>query len=115
MTTKNQLIEVYQGEDKTITVNLTNSANAAYGSTTGLTFTWEVAADASAASVLITKSTGSGITNGTSAITITLADTDTDALAPGQYYHECRVVVDATTLEDVVFCGGFIIKDSLTN
>ena len=113
MTTTGQTITVWQGEDKTITVSLTNSAGAAYGSTTGLTFTWIVSLTPTSAA-LITKSTGSGITNGTSLITITLADTDTDAMS-GQYYHECRVVVDATSLEDVVFCGGFIVKDSSTN
>jgi len=78
MTQENQNLTMWQGEDKTITVSLVDGAGAPYGSTAGLTFTWKVATSENADAALLTKSTGSGITNGTSQITIAIDEADTD-------------------------------------
>ena len=113
MTTTDQNFTMWQGEDKTITVALVDGDGAAYGSTAGLTFTWEVFATKNSDTALISLSTGSGITNGTSEITMVLDKTDTNALDPGTYYHECRVV-DGSSDEDVVFTGGLTLEASPT-
>jgi hypothetical protein len=113
MTTTGQNFTMWQGEDKTITVSLTNSSGSPYGDTDGLVFTWKVATSESATTALITKATGSGITNGTSQITIAIDEADTDDMAPGTYYHELRVV-DTSSDHDVVLCGGLTLKDSIT-
>lgn len=104
---------MYQGEDKTITVSIANEQGAAYGSTSGLTFVWKVATSDVAASAVLTKSTGNGITNGVSIITITIDEADTDDLAAGSYYHECRVT-DSNGDESVVFTGSLSILSSIT-
>lgn len=111
MTTTGQNFTMWQGEDKSITVTLTDADGGAID-TAGLTFTWSMAEDASE-TALLTKSTGSGITNGSSAITIALDEADTDDVAAGTYYHECRVV-DGSSQHDVVFTGGLTLKESLT-
>ena len=113
MTTTDQNFTMWQGEDKTITVNLVDGDGVAYGDTSALTFTWKVATSAFASSVLLTKSTGSGITNGTSKIEIEINETDTDDWTSATYYHECRVV-DGSSEEDVVFVGGLTLEDSIT-
>ena len=113
MTTTGQNFTMWQGEDKTITVNLVDGDGVAYGSTSGLTFTWSVATSESATAATFTKTTGSGITNGTSLITITIDEADTDDLAAGSYYHECKVV-DGSGKADVVFTGGLTLKDAIT-
>lgn len=114
MTTTHQNFEMYAGEDQTITVSpINDSAGDPYGDTAALTFSWVVRTSENATTDLITKATSSGITNGTSALTIALADTDTEDLAPGTYYHECRTT-DAGA-ERVVFSGGMTLKASTTN
>lgn len=113
MTTTGRNFTMWQGETKTITVALINAAGEAYGSTAGLTFTWKVFATENSDTALVTKATSSGITNGTSQIEIALAESDTDDLAAGTYYHECRVV-DGSGNNDVVFTGGLTLKPSPT-
>lgn len=113
MTTTGQHITIWQGEDKTITVSLTNAAGEAYGSTAGLTFYWWVSVDQLSTDYEIQKYSTSGITNGTSQITIALDKADTSGMAAGVYYHECRVI-DGSSDEDVVFSGGFTVKGSPT-
>jgi hypothetical protein len=109
----NQNFTMKQGEDKTITVALTSDGTTPYGSTAGLTFTWKVFTDENATSALITKTTSSGITNGTSQITIAVAKADTSGQSPANYFHECRVV-DGSSKEEVVFSGGLNLLASPT-
>jgi len=111
MTAIAQNFTVWQTTDKTVTVTLTNSDGDPYGSTSGLTFTWEVFSNDASTTALITKVSASGITNGTSEITIAIADTDTSSLSPGPYYHECRVV-DGSSDADVVFIGTMSLQVS---
>lgn len=113
MTTTDRHLTIWQGENKTITVSLTDADGNDYGSTSGLTFYYWVSSDKNATDYEIEKYTGSGITNGTSQITIALDKADTSGLSPGSYYHECRVI-DGSSNEDVVFTGGFIVKPSPT-
>lgn len=113
MTAIDQDFVLWQGEDKTITVDLEDGDGVAYGSTTGLTFSWRVSESKDISTALISKTSGSGITNGTSQITIDVASADTETLPANTYYHECRVV-DGSSKEDVVFVGKLIIKASTT-
>lgn|SRR5574342_852256 len=113
MTTQNQLLEIWQGEDKSITVTLTDASGNAYGSTAGLTFLYRVTTQATDRSAIIEKTTSAGITNGISEITIALDKADTDDLDPGDYYHELRVT-DGSANEDVVFEGIFRLEASAT-
>src|SRR5687767_14791102 len=113
MTATDQNIVIWQGEDKPITVDLEDGDGAPYGSTDGLTFSWRVSPSKDDRTSLIAKSTGSGITNGTSLITIDLNSADSENLRPVDYYHECRVV-DSSGEENVVFVGAFKVKPSTT-
>jgi len=114
MTIFHQDFDVLIGTDKTITVTLYDSANAVYGTTSGLVFTWGVYPNVTAQSALFNKISETGITNGTGQITIVIADTNTSAMTAGGYYHECRVV-DANASADVVFNGAFRLLNSPSN
>ena len=81
------------GEDKTVTIDVTDSAGAVQ-SMTAWALTWELKRSSSSAA-LISKTVGSGIAIGNGAgtddrATVTIADTDTEALEPGTYYHHLR-------------------------
>ena len=110
MTTTDQNFTMWAGEDKDITVNLVDADGDAYGDLTGLTFAWKMATSENASAALVSKTP----TGTTDSIAFSLADTDTQSLAPGVYYHECRVT-DAGGDEDVVFTGGITLKASITN
>lgn len=84
------------GEDRTFVYAVTDSAGAAQNMT-GWSLTWELL-DRRGGTVVLTKSTsGSGITLGNGAgtndyATVTIADTDTEALTggPGTYHTVLR-------------------------
>lgn len=113
MTVENQLLTLWQGEDKSIIVSLTDADGNPYGSTAALTFLYRVTTAAENRSAIIEKTTGSGITNGTNEVTIALDKADTDDLDAGDYYHELRVT-DGSGNEDVVFDGIFRLEPSAT-
>lgn len=113
MTTTNQLLTIWQGEDKVVTVELVDANGEAYGSTATLDFLYRVTTAATDRSAILEKTTGGGITNGTGSITIELDKVDTDDLDEADYYHELRVI-DLDGNEDVVFEGIFRVEASAT-
>src|SRR5574340_899717 len=93
MTTVNQDFSLWQCDDKTLSVSLTESGAAL--NITGCTIRWVLRKEAASGTALLTKTTASGITitNGVAGLcSIALADTDTDDIDPGVYYHEMSVV-----------------------
>ena len=110
MTTTDQNFTMWQGEDKDITINLVDSNGDPFGDLAGLTFAWKLATSENATTTLVSKVP----TGTTDFVTFSLADTDTQDLAPGGYYQECRVT-DAGGDEDVVLTGGVTLKASITN
>lgn len=121
MTAINQDFTMWQGEDVVVTVPITNAAGTPVSLTGATAVVWKAFAitSASASSAAVSKSLGSGVALANSAdtddaVVITLADTDTEALATGRYYHECRVT-DSAGREQVVFVGNLVLKQSKTN
>ncbi len=107
---------IYSGEDVTITVSLTDSDGNAL-STADVNaiseYQYIIATGPYAASNLVSKTVGNGVTLDNSAITATivLADTDTDDL-DGQYYHEAKAT-DSSGNETTSFSGTLIIQRSV--
>jgi hypothetical protein len=95
----------YLGEDVSITVTVTDDAGSAVD-ITGMSISYLVWSGTNAA--VITKTVGSGIALTTPAsgiLTITIADTDTDAIAPGRYNHELKITDNGAGLEEVIMQG----------
>ncbi len=93
MTKENQDIELWAGDTRTETVTVTNSAGSAQN-LTGLTLRWVVRRHSRAGTIVISKSTGSGITITNAAggiFQIALSPADTKNLE-GEYYHEASGV-----------------------
>ena len=101
------------GEDKSLVVTIFQSNKITVQDITGWTLSWRLKAslDDADASALLTKTTASGIalTTPTSGIcTITILDTDTDALNPGTHFHELkRTTADSET---VLATGRCVLK-----
>lgn len=103
---------IYAGEDVSITVNVKDTDGNAED-ITGMSFSYKVWKGSSAA--VLTKTTGSGITLTTPAsgvLTISMADTDTDALTPATYKHELKITDDGSGNEEVVMVGTLTILES---
>lgn len=103
-----------QGEYKQVTIAVVDSSNVPVN-LTGYTLDWGLWRGSTR---LLTKSYGSGITlvnvSGTNdGLRITLAASDTRTLAPGTYYHECRVT-NASSQPEVVAAGDVKINESKT-
>jgi len=122
MTAQGQDITVYEGEDKTIDIYVTDSAG---GSTVNLgtptSVTWTVKASASTTeSDLISKTLAAGEIsvgdgNGTNdKLSIALDSADTQGLEGSTYYHECRVV-DGSSDNHVVTVGKITVNHSATS
>lgn len=98
------------GEDKTIRIDVVDADDAAQAMT-GWTLVWELKAASRSTSALISKTPSIGNGSGTDdRATITVADTDTEALEPGTYYHHLRRS-DAGS-EQVLSHGSVVIKES---
>ena len=85
---------LFVGEDKSLMFTIVTAAGATQD-ITGWTLSWMLKANLTDldASASLTKTTSSGITltTPTSGIcTVSIADTDTDSLAAGLYYHELK-------------------------
>lgn len=88
---------IFAGTDVPLafTIYESNAADAAVQDITGWTLSWrlKVRADDPDARTLVLKTTSSGIAltaPGAGVCTVTLEDTDTDHLMPGEYYHELK-------------------------
>jgi hypothetical protein len=106
------------GEDKILPITVyRDAAHSATQDITGWTLSWMLkrrSSDADA-SALLTKTTTTGGTVLTTPLsglcTVTIADTDTDALNPGSYHHELKRT-DAG-FETVLTHGTVLLKRAL--
>ena len=99
----NQNIQLAVGEDRVITFTVVDSAGVAV-SIAASTQTWRVSAHEHSA-VNVLQLTGALVGGGTGGqFSVTIADTDTDALNPGVYYHEAKVTAGSGA-ETVVAWG----------
>lgn len=117
MTVINQDYELVAGEDKTITVPVTDINGVAIN-LTGASLEWSVktAMDAASDSITLTTGTSPGgivVAAPTSGVAvITLASASTSALLGG-YYHDLRVL-DSATHKTTVLKGKVIITNSVS-
>lgn len=86
---------LFIGEDKSLVFTIYQSDGRTAQDITGWTLSWMVKADLADVdgSAVLTKTTSSGIALTTPAsgiCTVTIADTDTDSLTAGRYYHELK-------------------------
>lgn len=86
---------LFIGEDKELVIPVYQSDNRTIQDITGWALSWKLKAslDDADGSALLTKTTSAGITltdPTAGECTITIADTDTDALSPGKHYHELK-------------------------
>ena len=87
--------DFFVGEDKAIQVTVYQSDDVTAQDITGWSLSWMLKRKLSDAddAALLTKTTSSGIaltTPASGVCTVSVADTDTDGLAPGLYYHELK-------------------------
>lgn len=113
MTYTGQNIEVYQGKDRIIEVNIYDSAGAPLD-ISGCTFTW-VLYKSTPYALLLTKTNADGIAitdaaNGVIQITLVPADTQ-DLL--GDYKHEGEITTPLAK-QDTIFTGYFKVYASKT-
>lgn len=82
------------GEDKSIIFTIYQADKRTHQAIAGWSTSWKLKRSLADPDVdaLLTKTTASGITASTSAstFTVSVADTDTDSLEPGRYYHELK-------------------------
>lgn len=99
------------GEDKTIVIDVVQSDGTTAQAMTGWGLVWELKASAVSASALISKTPSIG--NGSATddrATITVADTDSEAINPGTYYHHLRR--NDAGLEAILSHGTVVVKES---
>lgn len=87
--------DLYAGEDKTVSVSIYQADETTAQNITGwaLSYRWKRSLDDADADAVLTKTTADGITitNGAGGLCeIAIADTDTDAIAAGPYFHELK-------------------------
>jgi hypothetical protein len=98
----------FVGEDKSLVFTIFKADGVTPQDVSGWTLSWRLKrlkSDADSAA-LLTKTTSSGIaisgaynvdpTLNTQVVTVTVADTDTDPIAPGTAYHELKRTNDAS-------------------
>jgi hypothetical protein len=108
--------DFYTGEDKTLTVTIYQADGTTAQNITGwtLSYTWKKALSDPDAAAVLTKTTSSGIaltTPGSGICTITIADTDTDALTARTYVHELKRT-DAGS-ETVLTTGTVVLQQAV--
>ena len=108
--------DFYTGEDKTLTVTIYQADGTTAQNITGwtLSYTWKKALSDPDAAAVLTKTTSSGIALTTPAsgiCTITIADTDTDALTARTYVHELKRT-DAGS-ETVLTTGTVVLQQAV--
>jgi hypothetical protein len=119
MTTTAQDITVYEGEDKTILISVTDTSGGSAVNLTGATTTWVVTTGASSNTAIISKtSTDAEITYDNDAgtndrINIALASADTQGQEGNVLYHECKVV-DSGSDTHIVATGKFTVRHAST-
>lgn len=109
--------DFFTGEDKSLVFTVTQADGTTPQNITGWALSWMLkrnAGDADAAA-LITKSTVAGsiaLTTPLSGVcTVTVEDTDTDALSPGTYRHELKRTTAG--VETVLSYGSCVLKQAV--
>jgi hypothetical protein len=87
--------DLFIGEDKSLIITVYQSDKRTRQNILGWSLSWMLKTSLSDVdgSALLTKTTNSGIsltTPSTGVCTVTIADTDTDGLTPGKYFHELK-------------------------
>lgn len=99
------------GEDKSIAINVLQSDDTTPQTMTGWTLVWELKAADRSVSALISKTPAISSDDGTDDLaTVTIVDTDTEALAPGTYYHHLRRSDGGA--EQILSHGTAVLKES---
>lgn len=117
MTVKAQDITVYEGEDKTIKISVTDTEGGSPVDLTGATsITWLVTASYLSVLKLIEKQLSNGIilendAGSNDRIVIPLDSADTVGMGGKTYYHECRIV-DVSAKSHVVAVGDISVISS---
>lgn len=107
---------LYAGEDKTLAFTIYQADGTTAQNITGwtLSYRWKRSLDDPDADAVLTKTTSSGITLVTPAsgqCTVAIADTDTDAVAAGPYYHELKRTDDGS--ETVLTTGSVYLRQAV--
>lgn len=106
----------FTGEDKALVFTIYESDETTPQDITGWTVSWRLKrrqSDADSAA-LLTKTVGSGIALTTplsGVLTVSIADTDTDAILAGSYFHELKRTTDGS--ETVLSFGSAVLKQAL--
>lgn len=89
------LSSMYAGDSQPVQITVTDSGTGAAADLTGCALTWMLAV-APGGTALVTKTSAGGDIAvsgaGSNIVTVSLEPADTDALEPGVYYHELKVV-----------------------
>jgi len=107
--------KMFAGDYTEFKVTVKDSVTEVVVNLTGATpITFKLAKDNKSA-VLVTLGLGTGVAitdaaNGV--LTVTLSESDTSGLEPGQYYYEIRVT-DSAAKPDVVLWGNIKIRESI--
>jgi len=115
MTSEAQNFEMYAGEDKILTVTVTDAAGDVVD-LTDASIEWVMKRTADDTTALVTKTLADGITcasPATGVFTVTLEAADTEELGGASYLHEAEVT-DAGDNVSTVTRGVVTIKKSLT-
>jgi hypothetical protein len=107
---------VFIGEDKALVFNILQSDGKTPQDITGWTLGWMLKAheDDLDADALLNKTTSTSITLTTpiaGICTVSLADTDTEPLSPGKYYHELKRTTSG--FEGILAYGRFVLRRAL--
>jgi hypothetical protein len=107
--TMNQNCQLFVGEDKVITVDMTG-----YDLANLTTIEWSLALSPFSVDpdILIKKSQSAGITVGSTSIDIAIDAIDTAGMRPELYYHELKIV-EADGKIKVAMTGNIIVRMSL--
>lgn len=106
----------FTGEDKALVFTIYESDETTPQDITGWTVSWRLKrrqSDADSAA-LLTKTVGGGISLTTplsGVLTVSVADTDTDAILAGSYFHELKRTTDGS--ETVLSFGSAVLKQAL--
>jgi hypothetical protein len=102
---KGQNFEIFQGDTHVVVISVTD-ANGGVFNLTGYTIRW-VVYHPTTHSIILDKSTGSGITVPVSGeIHIDLLPTDTENAIPKVYNHECEIQIGTNNVHTV--CVGTV-------
>lgn len=112
MTKTNQDFTMWSGDDKTLTITVTDANDVVVDLTGASALVWILKRSKHAAAILVTKGLGAGVTitdaeNGI--FTVDLNPADTAALTQNNYYHEAQIT-DASGNISTLLIGTANIK-----